>query len=220
MNTSRSRLDRASLWTKLGKARVSSGARPETPTSLSLSLHPHRFATHNSAPSPSTPHNNHISSKHNTLTQLKSGGHAQLALTSPAHARRLRITLARPAADFALGALSLCSTMPPRAHHHHHGAPSPALSLSGSGNPFPPLGLAAAAAAVAASPSGGGAGSAAAAAAAAQAAAEGLPPAPTKVDTSALAQACRLQDAYWSDDEVSLPAPCMRARAVSRRCRQ
>lgn len=35
---------------------------------------------------------------------------------------------------------------------------------------------------------------------------EGLPPAPSKVDAVA-AQQCRLQDAYWSDDEEDMECP-------------
>lgn len=106
---------------------------------------------------------------------------------------------------------------PPRhqnPHHHTNGA---------SGSPFPPLGLAATAvSAISSSPlhsastfppsngsnnnnnnemsvTSGGDSSA------------GLPPAPQKVDASQ-AQACRLQDAYWSDEEVSDPAAKVRRK--------
>lgn len=98
------------------------------------------------------------------------------------------------------------------------------------GSPFPPLGLAASGAASLASPlgpsshnalSGGHHGSRSGSSSVSQANGEsyhgghshahhhqkeGLPPPPSKVDTVA-AQQCRLQDAYWSDDEEDMECP-------------
>lgn len=95
---------------------------------------------------------------------------------------------------------------PPRHNHHHsshqhHNGPS--------GSPFPPLGVAAANAAISSSTlnstsafSSSNGSSNNDAFTAAEDSSSGLPPAPNKVDASQ-AQACRLQDAYWSDEEVS-----------------
>lgn len=83
---------------------------------------------------------------------------------------------------------------PPRQHHHHNN------NGGNTGSPFPPLGGALSNASISAFPASqdgykdqiapGDSSS-------------GLPPAPHKVDASQ-AQACRLQDAYWSDEEVSI----------------
>ncbi|PWN28188.1 hypothetical protein BDZ90DRAFT_164802 [Jaminaea rosea] len=106
----------------------------------------------------------------------------------------------------------------PGGGHHLHSGPG--------GSPFPPLGLAASGAAnLARGPPNGstsGSNEASDSAAAfhhgashrhgrrdgggAASQREGLPPAPSKVDTVA-AQQCRLQDAYWSDDEEDLECP-------------
>ncbi|KAK0529490.1 transcriptional repressor general negative regulator of transcription subunit 4 [Tilletia horrida] len=98
---------------------------------------------------------------------------------------------------------------------------SPAVGPGG--NPFPPLGMAiaahqaqaqaaaqAAAAAAAAAGTAGGGGAGAAAAGAPDRVKtptrDGLPPAPIKFDASQ-AQACRLQDAYWSEEEEDMDCP-------------
>lgn len=82
--------------------------------------------------------------------------------------------------------------MSKRNHAHVHAGPG--------GSPFPPLGLAASGAANLA-PQSEGRGREQP-----ETLREGLPPAPSRVDTAA-AQQCRLQDAYWSDDEEDLECP-------------
>lgn len=95
---------------------------------------------------------------------------------------------------------------PPRHNHHHN---SHHHHTGPGGSPFPPLGVAAANAAISSSNlnstsafSSSNGSSNNDALIAADEASSGLPAAPNKVDASQ-AQACRLQDAYWSDEEVS-----------------
>ncbi|UZJ55248.1 hypothetical protein CBS101457_004568 [Exobasidium rhododendri] len=98
---------------------------------------------------------------------------------------------------------------PPRHFHHQNSNPQ---HTGANGSPFPPLGLAAASAAISSSPLhstsafSSSNGSSNDMTQTAGDSSTGLPPAPTKVDASQ-AQACRLQDAYWSDEEEDLDCP-------------
>lgn len=82
--------------------------------------------------------------------------------------------------------------------------------MGGGGSPFPPLGFAASGLTTPSTHyhepnSGSGLGSSSGGASSSHSHSHpsvGLPPAPTKFDASQ-AQQRRLQDAYWSDDEVS-----------------
>ncbi|CEH17947.1 transcriptional repressor [Ceraceosorus bombacis] len=93
--------------------------------------------------------------------------------------------------------------MPPR---HHHSGGATIGNAGGGGSPFPPLGLAAAGAIPSGthtpannpSTSGDSEGNASSR--------TGLPPSTGKVDTAA-AQSCRVQDAYWSEDEEDMDCP-------------